>query len=107
MWQGGTAMARIVGVFAGQDGLDDVVEQLELNGISQIRLVGPDELSDDTPQHLSMLGIPSDQVGAYDQRLRDQRWLMIIESSAIDLPLVQRALRSGDAFAIDILPEAG
>ena len=99
-------MARIVGIFGGQDGLDDVVEQLELNGISQIRLVGPDELSDDTPQHLAALGIPADQVSEYGQRLRDQRWLMIIESSAIDLPLVQKALRSGEAIDIDILPDA-
>jgi hypothetical protein len=70
------------------------------------RLVGPDELSADTPQHLGTLGIPSDQVDEYGQRLRDQRWLMIIESSAIDLPLVQRALRAGAAIDIDILPEA-
>lgn len=98
-------MARVVGIFAGQDALDSVVEQLEINGISQIRVVGPDELSDETPQHLSALGIPTDQVSEYGRRLSDQRWLMIIESSAIDLPLVQRALRSGAAIDIDILPE--
>ena len=81
-----------------------------VEGLHLVPVSGPDRLRSkvefDILPGVSALGIPADQVSEYGRRLSDQRWLLIIESSAIDLPLVQRALRSGDAIDIDILPEA-
>lgn len=99
-------MARIVGFFKTSNAVQDVVEQLELNGMKQIVVVRPEHGMQDVQQQIERLGVPNIQAAEYLDRLRDRQWLLLVQASDIDLPMVQRALRTGQALDIDVLPEA-
>lgn len=100
-------MPRVVGIFESRSALDQVVEQLELNGVTPVMVLGPDQASGDVAQQIRGLGVPDEQTAEYGRRLHDQRWLLFLQVSALDLPMVQRGLRSGQALDIDLLPESG
>lgn len=99
-------MARVVGIFGSSSEVDAVVEQLQLNGITQITTLAPNRDVQDITRQLSILNVPERQSAEYHTRLEDQRWLLFVQASDLDLPLVQRALRSGQAIDIDLLPES-
>lgn len=99
-------MARVVGIFGSSSEVDAVVEQLQLNGITQITTLAPSRDVQDITRQLSILNVPERQSAEYHTRLEDQRWLLFVQASDLDLPLVQRALRSGQAIDIDLLPES-
>jgi hypothetical protein len=99
-------MARIVGIFENDSAVNAVVEQLEFNGITQITVIDGEHNGQDITHQLRGLGVPDQQVGEYHTRLQDQRRLLFVQVSALELPMVQRALRSGQALDIDLLPES-
>lgn len=99
-------MPRVVGVFESSGAVDAVVEQLELNGVTPVMVIGPDHAVEDLAEQVRGLGVPDGQVAEYRTRLEHQRWLLILQVSALELPMVQRALRSGQAIDIDLLPES-
>ncbi len=100
-------MASIVGIFENGSAVDAVVEQLQLNGLSQVTVMRPDADAQALAQQLRVLPVPDKQVEEYHTRLNDQRWLLFVQASALDVPTVQRAFRSGQALDIDLLPEPG
>lgn len=99
-------MARIVGVFENSSMLHEVVAQLRLNGVAQLTVVDPGDDLDQSMQQLRAIGTPDAQVAEYRARLGDQRWLLLVQLSDIDLPMAQRALRNGQALDVDILPDS-
>lgn len=99
-------MAHIVGVFAEHGGAEAVVEQLRLNGVTQVTLIGAEQAGPDLDQQLHRLGVPQDHLPEYARRLRERQSLLVVQADALDLPMVQRALRVGQAIDIDLLPEA-
>lgn len=99
-------MPRVVGIFEDSAAVDGVVEQLELNGVTPVMVIGPDTTAEDMAQQVQGLGVPNEQIAEYGARLHAQRWLLFVQASALDLPMVQRALRSGQAIDIDLLPES-
>lgn len=99
-------MPRMVGVFESSDAVDGVIEQLELNGVTQSMVFGPELASEDLAQQVRGLGVPDEQIAEYRTRLQNQRWLLFVQVAALELPMVQRALRSGQAIDIDLLPES-
>lgn len=100
-------MARIVGVFANNSSLDEVVEQLQFNNITDTTVIAPDQAAEDTAQQIDLLHLPPEQSAEYHRRLHDGRWLLIVQTEALMLPTVQRALRAGQAIDVDLLPEPG
>ncbi len=99
-------MARIVGIFENGSTVGDVVEQLQFNNISDITVLGAEQNIEEVVQQMPVLGVPQDQIVEYRRRLEAQRWLVIVQASALELPTVQRAFRSGQALDIDLLPES-
>ena len=91
-------MPRIVGVFGDQAAADAVIEQLQLNGIAQPIVIN-------AASQLSELRLPEGQAAEYRRRLERPQVLLMVEAGALELPMVQRALRNGAAADIDILPE--
>lgn len=98
-------MAQIVGIFGNNESVDDVIEQLRLNDITEVALLGPDSDKQTLAMQCQTFGVPDEQVAEYERRLRDQRWLLFVQVNALSLPTVQRALRNGAALDIDILPD--
>ena len=98
-------MAWIVGIFENGSAVDAVVEQLQLNGLSQATVMRPDADAQALAHQLRVLPVPDKQVEEYHTRLNDQRWLLFVQVSALDVPTVQRAFRSDQALDIDLLPE--
>lgn len=94
-------MPRIVGIFEESSAVDGVVEQLQLNGMTQLTVIGPEQGA----VQLSGMNVPDKQAAEYNRRLQDQLWLLFVQVSALELPTAQRALRSGEAIDIDLLPE--
>ena len=99
-------MARVVGIFENKSAVQTVVEQLEFNGMTQITILGAEHGVQDVDQQVKRLGVPDTQAAEYRTRLYDQQWLLIVQVSDLDLPMVQRALRAGQALDIDVLPES-
>lgn len=107
-------MARIVGIFRDDAAVDAVVEQLRLNGIEDLRTISardlPAEARDNaqaTIDHLRGLGVPAELTAEYRERLQNELRLLLVQSSATELPTVQRAMRQAQAVDIDLLPEPG
>ncbi len=98
-------MAWIVGIFENGSAVDGVVEQLQLNGVSQVTVMRPDADTQALAQQLRVLPVPDKQVEEYRTRLHDHYWLLFVQVSVLDVPTVQRAFRSGQALDIDLLPE--
>lgn len=96
-------MARIMGIFADRSGADAVVEQLQLNGITQVSVIGAEQAGQDAGQLLRGLGVPEDHLAEYERRLRERQWLLLVQAGALELPTVQRALRANQALDIDLL----
>ncbi len=99
-------MARIVGIFENGSTVGDVVDQLQFNNITDIHVVEAGQNIDHVVQQMPALGVPHDQIDEYSRRLEAQRWLVIVQASALELPTVQRAFRSAQALDIDLLPES-
>jgi hypothetical protein len=100
-------MARIVGIFENGDAVDAVVEQLQINNVTQLTVLRPDDDAQALSDQLRTMTVPDEQAAEYRTRLDNQRWLLFVQVSALELPTVQRALRSGQALDIDLLPEPG
>ena len=100
-------MARIVGIFESGDAVDGVVEQLQINNVTEITVLRPGDDRQALSDQLRTLTVPDRQAAEYHTRLDNQRWLLFVQVSALELPTVQRALRSGQALDIDLLPEPG
>jgi hypothetical protein len=100
-------MPRIVGIFENGNVVDAVVEQLQLNGLTEVTVLGPEIEKHAVDQQLQVLLVPDRQADEYRTRLADNRWLLFVQASALDVPTVQRALRSSQAIDIDLLPESG
>jgi hypothetical protein len=98
-------MPRIVGIFEHGSAVEGVVEQLQLNGMTQITVIGPEHDAQELTQQLVGMNVPDAQAAEYRRRLQDQRWLLFVQVPALELPTAQRALRSGQAIDIDLLPE--
>ncbi|MDP9313498.1 MAG: hypothetical protein M3R24_21880 [Chloroflexota bacterium] len=98
-------MPRIVGIFEDGSAVEGVVEQLQLNGLTQVTVIGPEQAAEEQAQHLSIMHVPDQQAAEYRRRLQDQRWLLFVQVTALELPTAQRALRAGEAIDIDLLPE--
>ena len=99
-------MARVVGFFENIRAVQAVVEQLEFNGLRQITILGTDHGVQDVDQQVERLGLPAPQAAEYRTRLHNQQCLLLVQARDLDLPMVQRALRTGQALDIDVLPEA-
>ncbi len=99
-------MARVVGIFGTMSAVQAVVEQLEFNGMQKITILGMEDGLQDVDQQVERLGLPATQAAEYRTRLHNQQWLLLVQASDLDLPMVQRALRAGQALDIDVLPEA-
>ena len=99
-------MARIVGIFENGSTIGNVVDQLQFNNITDVHVIEAGQNIEDMVQQMHVLGVPGDQIAEYRRRLEAQRWLVIVQASALELPTVQRAFRSGQALDIDLLPES-
>ena len=99
-------MAQIVGIFGSNETVNDVIEQLHLNDITEVTLLGPDSDEQALTTQCQSFGVPDGQIAEYQRRLHDQRWLLFVQVNALSLPTVQRALRNGAAMDIDILPDS-
>ena len=105
-------MPRIIGIFDSTAALADVVDQLTLNGVTATTALGtaqPEhgvaETQPGTVASLDQLKLPQGQRDEYHRRLERGQALLMVEVSAIELPMVQRALRNGAAVDIDLLPD--
>lgn len=98
-------MARIVGIFESSSAVDAVVEQLQVNDVTEVTVLRPDD-AQALQDHLRVFTVPAAQAAEYRTRLDNQRWLLFVQVSALALPTVQRILRSGQALDIDLLPES-
>ncbi len=98
-------MPRIVGIFENGSAVEGVVEQLQINGMTQVTVIGPEQAAEEQAQQLSVMHVPDRQAAEYRRRLQDQRWLLFVQVMALELPTAQRALRAGEAIDIDLLPE--
>jgi hypothetical protein len=106
-------MPRIIGIFAAQSVADEVVEQLELNGIDRTtvlcspdQLTGPGESTLPGARAMHAVHLPEKQAAEYRARLQQNQCLLLVEVSALDLPTVQRLLRNAQPLDIDVLPES-
>lgn len=99
-------MARIVGIFENGSMVGGVVDQLQFNNITDIQVIEGGQTIEDQVQQMPGLGVPQDQIAEYRRRLEAQRWLVIVQAGALELPTVQRAFRAGQALDIDLLPES-
>lgn len=105
-------MPRIIGIFADQGAGNEVIEQLEINGIDQTTILCASgqtvELAENShavAQELHAVRLPEAQAAEYEARLQRNQCLLLVEVSALDLPTVQRLFRNGQALDIDLLPE--
>jgi hypothetical protein len=100
-------MAQVVGIFQSCHAVDAMIEQLHLNGITQVVVMRPDGDMQAQVKQFREFGVPYAQLEEYRTRLHDQRCLLFVQISALDLPTVQRAFRSSQALNIDLLPDSG
>ena len=101
-------MPRIIGIFDHQRAVEEVIEQLALNGIDRTTTLdasGHTGEGRSICRELHALRLPEKQATEYQARLQRHQCLLLVEASALELPTVQRILRNGHVVDIDLLPD--
>lgn len=91
-------MARIAGMVENQNGVQDMVAQFHLNHITAVTVLGSRQSLGNVPLQRPNPGIPAEPVAEYGARLHAQRCRLLGSVAVIDLALVPRAFRAGNAI---------
>lgn len=104
-------MATIIGIFHTRAEAEALTEQLTLNELeplildgtsSELQAGGPDS---DLGTQLRGFGIRDELVPQYEDRIKRGMTLLMIRTTALNLPTAQRILREAEPKDIDLLPE--